>query len=315
MARQIQISIPVSGGGAGGAATWGTITGTLSDQQDLATALATKADGADTYTKAQINSMIGSINQFEYIALDELPTASADTMYKIYLIPNSGSDDNVKDEYITLRTVTTEGGEDVTTYSWELLGTTQVDLSSYQKTYDADATKWDTEPTYNSNKPVLSKGIYDTLYRNGGSRFTGASGNLQLSFGSTNVVTYELGGDANFSFNFFYGEGGIFILRISKTAGIHVSFDSAITLDSQIGDDVTDCQVLLVRPKLQTNHVYGYVLDGISTKLPAYTSGSSDWDTTPTQNSTKPVTSGGIYSYVNTQLGDINTALEAIIGS
>ena len=34
----------------------------------------------------------------------------------------------------------------------------------------------------------------------------------------------------------------------------------------------------------------------INKKLPTYANGASSWDTTPTQNSTKPVTSGGIYT-------------------
>ena len=34
----------------------------------------------------------------------------------------------------------------------------------------------------------------------------------------------------------------------------------------------------------------------INKKLPTYANGTSSWDTTPTQNSTKPVTSGGIYT-------------------
>ena len=38
------------------------------------------------------------------------------------------------------------------------------------------------------------------------------------------------------------------------------------------------------------------------------------FDTTPTENSTNPVTSGGIYTYVTTIVGDINTALDQLNG-
>lgn len=38
------------------------------------------------------------------------------------------------------------------------------------------------------------------------------------------------------------------------------------------------------------------------------------FDTTPTSGSTNPVTSGGIYTYINTIVGDINTALDTING-
>ena len=40
----------------------------------------------------------------------------------------------------------------------------------------------------------------------------------------------------------------------------------------------------------------------LNKKLPSYTNGTSDWDTVPTQNSTKPVTSGGVYSYIDTMI-------------
>lgn len=71
------------------------------------------------------------------IAVNTLPTASADTMGAIYLVPNSGTAPNVKDEYITVRS----GTDPNFTYAWELIGTTEVDLSNYvQKgTYSSSA--------------------------------------------------------------------------------------------------------------------------------------------------------------------------------
>lgn len=89
----------------------------------------------DLVTAAQVSSFVASviadINSFEYLEAAELPTASADTMYKIYLIPNTGSGTNVKDEYITIRS----GSTGSYTYSWELFGSTEINLSNYvQKT-------------------------------------------------------------------------------------------------------------------------------------------------------------------------------------
>lgn len=37
------------------------------------------------------------------------------------------------------------------------------------------------------------------------------------------------------------------------------------------------------------------------------------FDNTPTQNSLNPVTSGGIYNYINTQIGNISTILESLV--
>ena len=79
---------------------------------------------SETYTKGQVDDLIAAVHQFEFVVADTLPTASADTMYKIYLIPASGSEeDNYKDEYVT---ILEEG-----VYSWEKIGSTAVDLSDY----------------------------------------------------------------------------------------------------------------------------------------------------------------------------------------
>ena len=84
---------------------------------------------SDTYTKAEVNTLIAAINQFTYQAVSTLPTASASTMNIIYLVPSSNPDtQNVKDEYIT---ISSTNEQDVTTYSWELIGSTAIDLSNY----------------------------------------------------------------------------------------------------------------------------------------------------------------------------------------
>ena len=51
----------------------------------------------------------------------------------------------------------------------------------------------------------------------------------------------------------------------------------------------------------------------ISGKLNKYTSGSSDWDTAPTSGSTKPVTSGGLYTVLNNLTTSVNNALAATV--
>lgn len=74
---------------------------------------------------------IASIASLEVRSVSELPAASEETMNAIYLVPNSGSSPNVKDEYITIKSTDPVSGEDV--YSWELIGTTEVDLSGYAR--------------------------------------------------------------------------------------------------------------------------------------------------------------------------------------
>ena len=91
---------------------------------------------SETYSAAQVDQMLAAIKQFKYESVAVLPEASAQTVGKIYLVP---SDDpqtqNTKDEYITL-TVTEEG---TTTYSWEKIGSTTIDLSNYYTKAQTDA--------------------------------------------------------------------------------------------------------------------------------------------------------------------------------
>lgn len=87
---------------------------------------------SETYTKTEVDNIVAAIKQFEYVTAASLPTASADTMYKIYLVPAtaSGVSQNAKAEYITIRS----GNEGSYTYSWEKIGDTDIDLSGYVTT-------------------------------------------------------------------------------------------------------------------------------------------------------------------------------------
>jgi hypothetical protein len=91
---------------------------------------------SELYTKSEVDQLIAAINQFEFVSVQTLPTASADTMGKLYLVPSADpKTQNVKDEYITL--AVTE--QDTTTYSWECIGSTAIDLSNYYTKTQTDA--------------------------------------------------------------------------------------------------------------------------------------------------------------------------------
>lgn len=84
---------------------------------------------SQTYTQAEVQQLINAVKQFTYESVSTLPTASSSTMNKIYLVPSSDPQtQNVKDEYITIQSGST--------YSWELIGNTSVDLSGYVTTTD-----------------------------------------------------------------------------------------------------------------------------------------------------------------------------------
>ena len=79
------------------------------------------ADANATYaTKDELSA----IPKFEVVPVDELPaTGEAD---KIYLVPNEGSGTNARDEFIYVNG------------AWEMLGTTEVDLSGYYTSAQID---------------------------------------------------------------------------------------------------------------------------------------------------------------------------------
>ena len=82
----------------------------------------------DATARQSIENIISA--GLEYVVVTELPTASAETMGKIYLVAHSHGTDDIYDEYLTIRTA--QSGIPVTfTYSWEKIGNTDIDLSNY----------------------------------------------------------------------------------------------------------------------------------------------------------------------------------------
>lgn len=76
--------------------------------------------------KNYVDTAISGVSQFKYEVVASLPTASKNTMGKIYLVAHSHSSNDGYDEYITL-----ESGTTTKTYSWEKIGNTDIDLSNY----------------------------------------------------------------------------------------------------------------------------------------------------------------------------------------
>ena len=91
---------------------------------------------SETYNKTEVDAMVAAIQQFRLVSVAQLPTASADTMNKIYLVPSANPQtQNTKDEFITL--MVDEQG--TVTYSWECIGSTEVNLTNYYTKSQTDA--------------------------------------------------------------------------------------------------------------------------------------------------------------------------------
>ena len=80
-----------------------------------------------TYTREEINQKIAAIKTASFEVVDALPASGEENI--IYLVPKDGEEPDTHDEYIWVDS------------AWELIGSTQIDLSNYlQKTGDASDT-------------------------------------------------------------------------------------------------------------------------------------------------------------------------------
>ena len=83
---------------------------------------------ATTYSAAEVDTLVNTIPKFAIKVVAALPSTDISTT-TIYLVPNSGTGQNVYDEYIYV-----DHGESADPrYTWELIGTTEVDLTNYVK--------------------------------------------------------------------------------------------------------------------------------------------------------------------------------------
>lgn len=106
-----------------GAAAWKAVAANISDTDE----------GLPTAKKVKeyVDAQVGTIHNFD-VVIDATGTASgpsvaasADTMYKIYLVPDSSAEAGAYIEYITIKS-----GE---TYRWEAIGSTKTSLDDYVK--------------------------------------------------------------------------------------------------------------------------------------------------------------------------------------
>lgn len=93
--------------------------------------------GADLPTaeavKSYVDSAVGKVHNFDVVidpngtAAGPATAASANTMYKIYMVADEGASAGSYIEWITIRS----GAENAYTYTWEKIGSTKTDLTGY----------------------------------------------------------------------------------------------------------------------------------------------------------------------------------------
>lgn len=101
-------------------------TGVYADDKAIKKAI----EDGDKAVKDYVDAQIGAINKFDVHVMAEgevLPTASAETMYVLYLKPDTDSASGAYVEYITIRS----GAEGAYTYAWEAIGSTKMDVTGF----------------------------------------------------------------------------------------------------------------------------------------------------------------------------------------
>ena len=82
---------------------------------------------SETYTQAEVNNLIGAISSLTIQIVQTLPTQDISTS-TIYFVPKSTSEtNNIYNEYVYVNN------------AWELIGTTEIDLSGYVQVIDLTA--------------------------------------------------------------------------------------------------------------------------------------------------------------------------------
>lgn len=117
-----------------GAAAWKAVATEVSQSADLPTAEA---------VKSYVDSAVGKIHNFDVVidadgsaATGPSVAASADTMYKIYLVPSGEAAAGEYIEYITIKS----GDGEAATFKWEAIGSTKTNLTGYVPTTTTIAT-------------------------------------------------------------------------------------------------------------------------------------------------------------------------------
>ena len=215
----------------------------------------------------------------DYVVLgdsESLPTASAETLGKIYLVAsqNAPTADGsaISGAYVEYMTRKVGEGE-TATYTWEKIGTTAADLSAYAKSADLNVTSTTANGlTYSQTNGVVSVSVAKAS--------TSQVGTVQLTDGytstdDTNAATGKsiAAAIATLATTAPVGEGAV---KVSQTDGIVSSVTVAtetLVSDGAIKASVTDTNALvkagdaleaikLAKPENYVASVTGYTTEG-----------------------------------------------------
>lgn len=151
---------------------------------------------------------------------------------------------------------------------------------------------------------TLNDGIY--AYSNGTINLS-TTASFTVPSTSTAIVVVNTAGTNTMKTIYFDYNARPYVVTVTAATGVASTIDpfGYVLTTSQVKNNLTTATA----GSGVLDAYQGKVLkDSIDGKVSTYTSGSTEWDTTPTANSTKPVTSGGIYNVI----GNVETLLATL---
>lgn len=145
----------------------------------------------EVYSTTEVDSLIAGIDQFQYLVVSELPEASADTMFIIYLTASGDPESGSYVEWLTID----KGASANPRYVWEKIGTTAADLDEYSKkthhhNFTGSQATLSVSGTYSKTTNVtISTGIGVVNYTPVGSVSTTRSTDVVLDTITVNSIT------------------------------------------------------------------------------------------------------------------------------
>lgn len=145
----------------------------------------------DTTARESIEAIIKAGLVYKVVA--SLPTASAETMGAIYLVAHSHGTSDGYDEYLTIK----GGTEASPTYTWEKMGSTDIDLSEYAKKGGGITL---TSATATNSKTNITIANHTVTQGTFSGSFTGTQKQVSVSGTPSGSVTISKGtGTANYT--------------------------------------------------------------------------------------------------------------------
>lgn len=180
--------------------------------------------------KTYVDNAISAVKQFQYEVFpgeaSELPTASENTMGKIYLVYHPHGTGDSYDEYITV--------QNGTAYSWEKIGNTDIDLFNYVNTLSGTANSGVVTNIAKSGNTitVTSKSLATTAPNTNGTATAYIDSVSQAADGKITATKKSIPTATNSALGLV--KGGT---TSGKTYGVNVGTDGAMTVNVPWTDD------------------------------------------------------------------------------